>query len=684
MIKKFIAITLVIITVHLVFIRPANSNVIIHMEVQQGAQAAQIVNIKLFNELTPATVSNFLKYVNNGNYNNSFFHRNATKTVDNTVTDFIIQGGAFTFDPLLNDGTFTLGAGGIQEIPAYPAISNEFAKSNTLGTIAMEKLSGNPDSATNQWLINLADNASILDNQNGGFTVFGEIISNGMNIINLMAAVPVFNKSAIHPAFSELPLESYTTGAIIKDNLVTITAINERFSVTSVYNMAGAVVGDTLEPEDVDFGIITVGNVVTATVTIKNRHVDTLTIGGIANIDLLSVPYMITSESCTNVSLIQNASCVISISFTPVSESKFDDTLNIEFTSINLSYTLNIHGESSLTPPPASNIVLSKSSIVFDEIELYDFTTNLPPEVISVQIANKGTLDLNISSFDITGEFRYTENCIKSPIKPGDDCVLNIGFFPESIGEKAVTVIVNSDDPDNGVLIIPITGSASIDNDRVLTIIEDLAPNNGDGNYDNVKDSEQSNVLSIDTNNNRYMTMVMAEALSVSNFTVVDYENLISPPENIQTVFDYKLNNLPIVPPGEPNVVDVGLFLHPGNVPSTFYIYGPTRSNTNPHWYEFGWDGFTGAQIYGDVIYETPQGVKVNKSLVKVVFIDGARGDSDLSVNGRISVNGALTTGNTNTESDSSGSLVLMTIIYLLSFLVFFRKWQAPSSVDTS
>jgi peptidyl-prolyl cis-trans isomerase A (cyclophilin A) len=49
--------------------------------------------------------------------------------------------------------------------------------SNLRGTIAMAKLGGDPDSATSEFFFNLADNSENLDNQNGGFTVFAQVIS---------------------------------------------------------------------------------------------------------------------------------------------------------------------------------------------------------------------------------------------------------------------------------------------------------------------------------------------------------------------------------------------------------------------------------------------------------------------------------------------------------------------------
>ena len=51
----------------------------------------------------------------------------------------------------------------------------------------MAKLANQPNSATNQWFINLSDNSGNLDLQNGGFTVFGQVIGNGMEVVDKMS-----------------------------------------------------------------------------------------------------------------------------------------------------------------------------------------------------------------------------------------------------------------------------------------------------------------------------------------------------------------------------------------------------------------------------------------------------------------------------------------------------------------
>jgi peptidyl-prolyl cis-trans isomerase A (cyclophilin A) len=156
------------------------------------------MDVLLLQDVAPNTVANFLGYVNPGAYDNSFIHR--------SPLHFVIQGGGFKF---VNNQ--------MVGITQHAAVVNEFHVSNTRGTLAMAKLGGNPNSATNQWFFNEMDsNASGpngLDTQNGGFTVFGRIINaSGLTTMDTIAAVPRFDATAVYgPSFDALPLQNYDT-----------------------------------------------------------------------------------------------------------------------------------------------------------------------------------------------------------------------------------------------------------------------------------------------------------------------------------------------------------------------------------------------------------------------------------------------------------------------------------------
>ena len=166
--------------------------------------------VNLYDNNTPQTVTNFLEYVNNGDYTSSVIHRSAP--------GFVIQGGGFVYNMALPLG----------EVPTRPAVVNEPVYSNVRGSIAMAKVGGNPNSATNQWFFNLANNAGNLDFQNGGFTVFGEVVGNGMDVVDAIAALPVYDFGG---ATGALPLRNYTADdynnnvPVDDNNLVIISAV---------------------------------------------------------------------------------------------------------------------------------------------------------------------------------------------------------------------------------------------------------------------------------------------------------------------------------------------------------------------------------------------------------------------------------------------------------------------------
>ena len=147
------------------------------------------IQINLFDTATPKTVANFLAYVNASAYTNNVLHR--------SEPGFVIQGGGFSYP-----GTLPLVA-----VAQNASVANEPVYSNVRGTIAMAKLAANPNSATNQWFISLADNSANLDAQNGGFTVFGQVTGNGMAVVDAIAALSRFNMGG---EFTSVPLRNFT------------------------------------------------------------------------------------------------------------------------------------------------------------------------------------------------------------------------------------------------------------------------------------------------------------------------------------------------------------------------------------------------------------------------------------------------------------------------------------------
>ena len=167
-------------------------------------------DINLFDNATPKTVANFLAYVNANAY--------ATNVVYRSEPGFVVQAGGYRYP-----GSLPLVA-----VAENPKVANEPVYSNVRGTIAMAKIATDPNSATNQWFINLGDNSANLDTQNGGFTAFGQVIGNGMTVVDAIAALTRFNMGG---NFTAVPLRNYTAadataGVTVTDNnLVLISNI---------------------------------------------------------------------------------------------------------------------------------------------------------------------------------------------------------------------------------------------------------------------------------------------------------------------------------------------------------------------------------------------------------------------------------------------------------------------------
>jgi len=123
--------------------------------------------VELNTKAAPQTVRNFLAYVKSGFYDGTIFHR--------VISSFMIQGGGYNqkFRKKRTKAPIKLEAGN--------------GLSNLRGTIAMAR-TGDPNSATSQFFINVVDNKN-LDSMGGGYAVFGRVVS-GMNVVDKIRNQP--------------------------------------------------------------------------------------------------------------------------------------------------------------------------------------------------------------------------------------------------------------------------------------------------------------------------------------------------------------------------------------------------------------------------------------------------------------------------------------------------------------
>ena len=141
------------------------------------------ITLALDADKAPDTVKNFLRYVDEGFYDGTIFHR--------VIKNFMIQGGGFTPD--------------MKQKKAGEPVKNEAKNglSNLTGTIAMARTM-QPHSATAQFFINVSDN-NFLDypGQDGwGYCVFGRVVT-GMDVVDRIRKV----KTGTQQGYQDVPVE---------------------------------------------------------------------------------------------------------------------------------------------------------------------------------------------------------------------------------------------------------------------------------------------------------------------------------------------------------------------------------------------------------------------------------------------------------------------------------------------
>jgi cyclophilin family peptidyl-prolyl cis-trans isomerase len=132
--------------------------------------------LELYPDKAPATVENFLGYVESGFYDGTVFHR--------VIPGFVVQGGGFT--------------AAMEQKKTREPIQNEADNGlkNDRGTISMARTS-DPHSATSQFFVSVADNAALdhrgKNPRDWGYAVFGRVVE-GMEVVDAIVAVPTANR----------------------------------------------------------------------------------------------------------------------------------------------------------------------------------------------------------------------------------------------------------------------------------------------------------------------------------------------------------------------------------------------------------------------------------------------------------------------------------------------------------
>jgi cyclophilin family peptidyl-prolyl cis-trans isomerase len=156
------------------------------------------IKIELDADKAPKTVANFLRYADEGFYDGTIIHRVTTMP---TAGIAVIQGGGFTPDMK-------------QKAPHQPIVNEaDNGLSNVRGTICMAR-SGNPDSATSQFFINVQDNTALDHKGPGpefGYAVFGKVID-GMDVVDKIQNV---RTGTVTPPGTPFPMADVPVEAVV-------------------------------------------------------------------------------------------------------------------------------------------------------------------------------------------------------------------------------------------------------------------------------------------------------------------------------------------------------------------------------------------------------------------------------------------------------------------------------------
>lgn len=582
----------------------------VRMQTDLGA-----IDIELFDTVAPQTVANFMNYVNDGDYEGTFFHR--------SNPGFVVQGGGF----IANTPSGSILTDGASLIPIDPAVINEFNLSNVRGTLAMAKLGDDPDSATSQWFFNLDDNSENLDNQNGGFTVFARVLNDGMDVVDSIAALPrcvdVFPFPQLCRSFPDVPFTGADSDNFTNDGVINISYIG------SDDEGDGAI--DVLEDAAPNNGD---GNNDTVLDSMQQY---------VASFPDESGGYTIIEVTPQTPLQFLN---VLGITY---ARAKFDVsgvTIDRDFANGYFSFDL-------LNVVPGDNVV----------------TVTLPTGTSPDQFFNFGPTPDNNSphwyefSFDGTTGAEIKANVIKLHYADGQrgdsDLVLD-GTIKAAVGGAA-----------------RITG----DGDGIDSAIEDGAPNNGDGNHDGIADSTQVNVVSLPDVRDSYVTVEADASHVLRSLSFTEGSSFLGqadPQSSLNGLnFIYGFLSFEVANVDVGGSADIKIILPKGEKPVKFFKFGPTPANPVDHLYEFSFNGETGAEF--------------SDNEVILHFVDGKRGDSDLTKNGIIVDPGtpAIKASNAGASGGGGGGCSLLSgqrhpgnaggwlLLFVLMALLYLRNRKA-------
>lgn len=585
------------------------ANTFLRMQTDLGG-----VDIELFDTAAPNTVLNFLEYVNADYYNGTFISRRTDPTDPQTGFG-VLQMGGYVFDP--NLGTFTSNLG-IYHIPVdltdpVLGVPLETGISNTRGTLAMARGAAT-NSAASDFFFNLTDNniddpannKTSLDTLNGGYAVFGQVVA-GIEVIDAVAALQTCKDIGyILPApcngFPNVPLiDIYTVNG---DGGVFTTPI-QQVNLVNFNNIGTDGDGD---------GII-------------DKVEGAAPNAGDGNNDTFQ------DSTQASVASFQGNSGYVTLVTNP---------------GISLSDTVVLGNTFFLTTQDPTNVL--------DQIQFLDaiFGATL------TGVASNATIDITLPATSVPNSYFLYGPTLSDNQPHWYEFDYDGETGAQFSGNQVTLHFVDGKRGDNDLQVNGIIEKSPGaparrpgDSDGIPDAVEDAGPNNGDGNYDSIPDSTQDYVVSMRDVRGSYVTIEsVSTALKLNSlaFTLVlgsippGYPSWLNGLNLSHGFLSYEING---VAPG--GTAEIRLILPAGETPVKYVKYGPEPGDATDHFYEFTYDPATGT------------GAEINGNIVTLHYVDGGRGDSDVSQNGVISDHGAPALAASVSSASGGGGCSLQT-----------------------
>lgn len=208
----------------------------------------------------------------------------------------------------------------------------------------------------------------------------------------------------------------------------------------------------SVSPTTLPFGDVEIGSSADLTTVITNNGVGDLSISDISISGANASDYS-TAHSCTTIAA--GNSCSVTVTLAPTVEGARSATLTITSDDPDTA-SVDVALSGSGTAAPAPQISLDNMSLSFAQ------TVVGQSSPLSLTVTNNGNAALVISDVALSGthaaSFSQSHNC--ATVAAGMSCVISTSFIPVTIGAKNAVITVTSNDPTNGTVVIPVSGTA--------------------------------------------------------------------------------------------------------------------------------------------------------------------------------------------------------------------------------